>query len=166
MKTYSLDTNCFISAVNLDSPDFHALQAILDAAARNVVQLRVSLHTIKELSARMDQAFALAETLPKLRNFPIGKVEQQVGRFSNVAGTFDDVRRNESIQIELEALSKAGTSIRDRGGYMDALQNGLDGFVTSDKQLCGNAPKARINAAFQTKVITPSELEAMLQNAE
>jgi hypothetical protein len=48
--------------------------------------------------------------------------------------------------------------IRDRGGYIDALCNGLDGFVTSDKQLVKSGPSVRINNKFPTKVLTPEQL--------
>lgn len=55
-------------------------------------------------------------------------------------------------------LAKSGTDIRDRGGFIDALCSGLDGFVTSDKQLVGSGPAKRINERFSTKVLTPEQL--------
>lgn len=68
------------------------------------------------------------------------------------------MKSNDCIQMELEQLAKSGTDIRDRGGFIDALCSGLDGFVTSDKQLVGSGPAKRINEWFSTKVLTPEQL--------
>lgn len=157
MKTYAWDTNCFISAVNPASPSYDALQRILRAAHRGQVSLKVSLQTLHELEERKDEACKLAKTLPELPHWPIGSWEQ-VGTWKQQTGTWDDARRNDRIQSELKALAKSGTDIRDRGGYIDALCNGLDGFVTSDKQLVGSGPSARINKQFSTKVLTPEQV--------
>jgi hypothetical protein len=158
MKTYALDTNCFINAVNPASPSYDALQRILRAADRGQVSLKVSLQTLHELEERKDEVWKLAKTLPELPHWPIGSWDEQVGTWKQQTGTWDEARRNDQIQSELKALAKSGTDIRDRGGYIDALCNGLDGFVTSDKQLVGSGPAARINKQFSTKVLTPEQV--------
>ncbi len=155
MKTYALDTNCFINAVKPEASSYEAMQQILRAANREQVALWVSLHTLHELENRRDEAWQLAETLPVLPHWPIGSWNDQVGSWKQQTGTWDDGRRNDRIQLELQELAKSGTDIRDRGGYIDALCNGLDGFVTSDKQLVGSGPSERINNRFSTKVMTP-----------
>lgn len=158
MKSYGLDTNCFINAVNLGSPSYDALQRILQAAGRGRVSLKVSLQTLHQLEKRRDEAWKLAKKLPVLPHYPIGNWNEQVGTWEQQTGTYDDDRRNDQIQSELKSLAKSGTDIRDRGGYIDSLCNGLNGFVTSDKQLVGSGPSARINKRFSTKVLTPKQL--------
>lgn len=157
MKTYALDTNCFINAVNPASFPYAALQRILRAAEKKQVSLKVSLQTLRQLEDRKDEAWELAKTLPELPHWPIGSWDEQVGTWTQLTGTWDDARRNDQIQSELKALAKSGADIRDRGGYIDALCNGLDGFVTSDKQLVGSGPSLRINKQFSTKVLTPEQ---------
>lgn len=158
METYALDTNCFIDAVNPSASSYHALQRILQAAERGQVSLRVSLQTLDELEEREDEAWELAKSIPELPHWPIGTWGEQVGTWKQQEGTWDDARQNDQIQLELKALAKSGTDIRDRGGYIDALCNGLNGFVTSDKQLVGLGPSARINKQFSTKVLTPEQV--------
>jgi len=158
MKTYALDTNCFINAVNPASSLYCILQRILQAADRGQVSLKVSLQTLHELEKKKDKAWELAKTLPELPHWPIGTWAQQVGTWKQGTGTWNDIRRNDEIQSKLKSLAKSGTDIRDRGGYIDALCNGLEGFVTSDKQLVGSGPSKLINNQFSTKVLTPEQL--------
>ena len=80
------------------------------------------------------------------------------GDMGNNRGTWDDIRRNDQIQEELEKLAKSGNDIRDRGAFIDALCSNYDGFVTSDKQFIGSGPVRRINERFSTKVISPEDL--------
>lgn len=158
MKTYALDTNCFISAVNPTSPSYDALQRILLAAKCGEVSLKVSLQILHELEQKQDEALKLAKTLPELPHWPIGAWDDQVGVWQQQTGTWDDMKWNDHIQMELEQLANSGTDIRDRGSFIDALRSGLDGFVTSDKQLVGSGPQKRINERFSTKVLTPEQL--------
>ncbi len=138
------------------------LQRIFGAAGTGQVSLKVSLQTLHELEQRKDEALELAKTLPVLLHWPIGSWDEQVGTWEQQAGTWDDVSRNDQIQADLRDLAKSGTSIRDRGAYIDALRNKMDGFVTSDKQLVGPGPSTRINNRFKTKVVTPEELAKLL----
>lgn len=158
MKIYALDTNCFINAANPTSLPYDALQRILAASKMGKVSLKVSSQTLHELEQKKDSAWELAKTLPELPHWPIGTWNEQVGTWEQQTGTWDNARRNDQIQLELKALAKSGTDIRDRGGYVDALCSGLDGFVTSDKQLVGDGPSKRINKRFKTKVLTPEQL--------
>ena len=81
-----------------------------------------------------------------------------MGTWKQQSGTWDDIRRNDQIQEELERLAKSGNDIRDRGAFIDALCSNYDGFVTSDKQFIGSGPVKRINERFLTKVISPEDL--------
>jgi hypothetical protein len=164
MKSYALDTNCFIDAFNRSSPAFDAMQWILRAAKAEFVSLRVSLQTLHELEAKNDQAWELARSLLELPHYPIGNWLDQVGTWSHLAGTWDDAARNDTIQLKLQGLANSGTDIRDRGGYIDALCNQIDGFVTSDKQLIATGPSRRINERFATKVLTPKQVVEVLSN--
>ena len=105
----------------------------------------MSLQTLHELEQRQDEALKLVKTLPRLPHWPIGTWNDQVGTWQQLTGTWDDMKSNDRIQMEFEQLAKSGTDIRDRGGFIDALCSGLDGFVTSDKQLVGSGPAKRIN---------------------
>jgi hypothetical protein len=162
MKTYALDTNCFIDAVTPASSSWSALQQIFRADAMRKISLKVSLQTLHELEEKKGKAFELANSLPKLQHWPIGSWDEQVGTWKEQVGTWNDAKRNDEIQSLVRALAKSGTSIRDRGAYLDALCNKLDGFVTSDKQLVGSGPSSRINSKFPTKVVTPEELVSLL----
>jgi hypothetical protein len=73
-------------------------------------------------------------------------------------GTWEDARRNEEIQNDLEQLAKSGNDIRDRGAFLDAWLGGADVFVTSDKQLVGTGPSKRIQVKFQIRVLWPADL--------
>jgi hypothetical protein len=158
MKTYALDTNCFIDAVNPGSPSYEVMQRLLAAFRSGKVSLKVSLQTLHELEENQDMAWELAKALPELPHWPIGTWDEQVGTWEQQTGTWDEAKRNEKIQLDLKALAKSGTDIRDRGGYIDALRSGLDGFVTSDKQLVGSGPSQRINERFSTKMLTSEQL--------
>lgn len=158
MKTYTLDTNCFIDAVNPRSECYEVIQRIISAFNSGKLCLSVSLQALHELEHKKDAAWELAKTLPKLPHWPIGTWDEQVGTWAQQTGTWDDIKTNDKIQLELKALANSGTDIRDRGGYIDALCSGVDGFVTSDRQLVGSAPSKRINERFFTKVLTPGQL--------
>lgn len=140
MKTYALDTNCFINAVNPGSQSYKVMKRIFSAFNSGKVLLKVSLQTLHELEQKKDATWELAKTIPELPHWPIGTWDEQVGTWAQQTGTWDDGKRNDKIQLEIKALSKSGTDIRDRGGYIDALRSQLDGFVTSDKQLVATGP--------------------------
>jgi hypothetical protein len=158
MKTYAVDTNCLIDAVNPGSQSYEAMNRVLSAFKTGKVLLKVSLQTLDELERKKDAAWALANTLPVLPHWPIGTWGEQVGTWAQQTGTWDDGKRNDEIQLEIKELANSGTDIRDRGAYIDALRSRLDGFVTSDKQLVAAGPSKRINERFFTKVLTPEQL--------
>lgn len=132
MKSYALDTNCFIDAYNPASASHQAVRQILDAWSSGKIALSVSQHTLSEL-VKDDEATTLAKSLPVLPHYPIGQWDQQVTTWDKLAGTWGDAKRNEALQQQLKSLANASVDIRDRGGFIDALANKLDGFVTSDK---------------------------------
>jgi len=158
MENYALDTNCFIEAVNTNSPSYEVLKKIFSALKEGKMKLLIGLHTLHELEKKKDKAWELAKTLPELPHWPIGTWDEQVGTWKQATGTWDDIKRNDQIQLRLKLLAKSGNDIRDRGAYLDALCSNLTGFVTSDKQLVGDGPSRRINERFQTRVMSPKEL--------
>ncbi len=158
MKTYGVDTNCFIDAVNPGSQSYVAMNRILSAFNAGKVLLKVSLQTLNELEQKKDAAWNLAKTLPVLPHWPIGTWDEQVGTWAQQTGTWHDIKGSDEIQMEIKELANSGTDIRDRGAYIDALRSKLDGFLTSDKQLVAAGPSKRINEHFFTKVATPEQL--------
>jgi hypothetical protein len=134
------------------------LQQIFRASDSGQVLLMVSRQTLYELEVKKDRAWQLAKTLTELPNWPIGSWDEQVCTWEEQTGTWDEAKRNHQIQLAIKALAKSGTDIRDRGGYIDALCSGADGFVTSDRQLIAPGPSERINERFSTKVVTPEQL--------
>lgn len=157
MRTYALDTNCFIDAVNPASSNYDNMQRLMATYRRGKVSLKVSLQVLHELKKKQDNALALAKTLPELPHWPIGTWDEQVATWPQVTGTWNDAKQNNRIQMKLKELAKSGTDIRDRGAYIDALCSDLDGFITSDKQLVGSGPAMKINKRFHTKVLTPEQ---------
>jgi predicted nucleic acid-binding protein len=150
-----LDANCFIDAVNPLSDSYPWLRRLFAAAkSRPDLRLAVSRHTLAEVR-RPDTACELVKTVEVVPHWPIGTISEQVATIEQLAGTWQDARRNEQIQQEVEQLAKSGNDIRDRGGYLDALRAGADAFVTSDTQLVGSGPAKRIQAKFGLRVLTP-----------
>lgn len=154
----TLDANCFIDATNLSSHAHDAMKRLLAAAELQVLELTVSRQTLAELERRPDASLDLAGKCVVLPHFPIGSWDDQVATWHQVAGTWNDAKRNQAIQEELEALAKAGNDIRDRGAYVDALGARVDAFVTSDTQLVGSGPAKRIEARFGLRTLTPRAL--------
>lgn len=160
-----LDTNCLLDAVDGRARAHESMQRILHAARAGAVEPWVSRHSLAELS-RTDPttqaARSLAAAFGVLPHYPIGTWDDQVATWSEVAGTWDDARANQAIQEELASLARSGNSIRDRGAYLDALRANAQVFVTSDRQLVGSSPAARIQARFGLRVSTPDELASGL----
>lgn len=152
-----LDANCFIDAVNTSSHAYPSLQMVFFAAKSGRITLAISRHTLAEVS-HPAAACELAKTVEVIPHWPIGAIKQQVAAVRQLAGTWQEAKRNEQIQEELEQLAKSGNDIRDRGAYLDALLTRADAFVTSDRHLVGSGPARRIQAKFDLRVLTPSEL--------
>jgi predicted nucleic acid-binding protein len=161
----ALDTNCLLDAVDPSALSHDAMQHILHAARTGAIELWVSKHSLAELSRAdpMTQAArSLAAEFGVLPHYPIGTWDDQVETWDEVAGTWDDARANQAIQEELASLATSGNSIRDRGAYLDALRANADVFVTSDRQLVGSSPAARIRERFGLRVSTPDEFASGL----
>ena len=154
----ALDTNCFIDAFNPASPNHQPAKRLLQFGSAGAVDLLVSRHTLAQLDTKDDEASRVAHTLPILPHWPIGTWDDQVGTWDQLEGTWDDARRHDEIQAEIEVLAKAGTDIRDRGAYLDALMAGVHAFVTSDKQLVGSGPASRIGTRFGLRCETPQAM--------
>ena len=82
----ALDTNCFIDAFNLASPNHEAAKRLLLFAPTRGIELVVSRHTLAQLSRVDDQASCLAHTLPILPYWPVGAWEEQVGSWDQAQG--------------------------------------------------------------------------------
>ena len=80
-----------------------------------------------------------------------------------MTGTFDDMRRNHTIQQELKGLAKSGNDLRDRGAFIDALHASMDFFVTSDKHLVGAGPAQRIFDKFHLRIARPDEAAQIIE---
>ncbi len=152
-----LDANCFIDAVNTSSHAYPCLERIFSAAKSGRITLAVSRHTVAEILCPAS-ACELAKTVEVIPYWPIGAINQQVAAIQQLAGTWEDAKRNEQIQHELEQLAKSGNDIRDRGAYLDALRAGADIFVTSDRQLAASGPARKIRERFRLRVLTPCAL--------
>lgn len=155
-----LDANCFIDAASPQSKVFADMRCLLQAHSVGRIQLNVSRHTLSELHSQSAQLVASA--IPIVPHFPIGTWEDQVASWQDVSGTWAESARNELLQLEVSTLAKAGSSLRDRGAYLDALISSADVFITSDKQLVGSAPAVRIQSRFGLRVATPSQVASEL----
>lgn len=95
--------------------------------------------------------------------WPIGTIAEQVATIDQLTGTWEDAKRNEQVQIELERLAKSGNDIRDRGAFLDALLSGADVFVTSDRHPAGSRPSQRIQEKFGLRILRPADLSEELR---
>lgn len=134
------------------------MQEILAMSNQGKLEIFVSLQNLSELEEHRDEATKLANSIDKLPHFGIGSWNEQVATWKEQAGTWDQAKEDEGRQIRIDELAKSGSSIRDRGGYIDAIRSDLDAFVTSDKQFVAVGPAKRLNEEFTTKVLTPQEL--------
>ena len=153
-----LDTNCFIDAFNSTSKGHKAMQQILALSNEGKINIYVSLQNLSELDKHKDEAAELANSIERLPHYGIGTWDEQIGTWKDQAGTWAQAKEDEERQKKINELAKAGSSIRDRGGYIDAIRNNLDAFVTSDKQFVASGPAKRLNEEFATKVLTPQEV--------
>lgn len=162
----ALDTNCVLEAVDEGAHAHRSMCRILEAGRSGQAEIYISRHSLTELSRedRLTQAAReLAAGFSVLPHYPIGPWAEQVATWDETYGTWGDVQRNEKIQRELAYLAKSGSDLRDRGAYLDALHAGVDVFVTSDKQLVGSRPAARIHERFRLRVSTPADLAELLR---
>lgn len=157
----ALDTNCLLDAADESSAAHPSVQKLLAAAAAGRITLCISRHSLSELvknEPTTSRAKEIAGSLEILSHWPIGAWKDQVCTWDQAAGSWEDARRNEALRLELGSLAKAGSDIRDRGAYLDALRAGVDLFVTSDTQLVGSGPAARLQECFGLRVVTPATL--------
>lgn len=158
----ALDTNCFIDAVSPHAYAYTPMRLILEAHNSRIIIAMVSRHTLAELFRPLE-ARRLAEALPVLPYWPIGTIAEQVATIDQLTGTWEDAKRNEQVQIELERLAKSGNDIRDRGAFLDALLSGADVFVTSDRHPAGSRPSQRIQEKFGLRILRPADLSEELR---
>jgi hypothetical protein len=161
-----LDTNCLLDAGNETATTYSSLQKIFAAAATGQLEICVSRHTLAELTKDGPvtlRARSIASGCVTLAHYPIGSWDEQVATWEQLAGSWDDARRNQEAQTELASIAKAGNDLRDRGAYIDALCAGAAAFVTSDRQFVGSGPTSRIQKRFGLRVVTPDALATELE---
>jgi hypothetical protein len=152
------DANCIIDAVSQSSHSYPFLRRLFSAArSRPDLTLAISRHTIAEVKEPND-AVELAHSLAVVPYWPIGAICEQIATWEQLAGTWEDAKRNEEILQELKKLAKSGNDIRDRGAYLDALHAAADVFLTSDKHLAGSGPAQRLRSRFGLRVLRPREI--------
>lgn len=156
-----LDTNCLIDAVVDEALAHDAMKKLLLAHRVGRVVLAVSRHTLPEL--KTEAARAIADALPLVPHWPIGSWAEQVATWDQVSGTWDDAKRNQLVQLEIRNLANSGSSLQDRGAYLDALNGGADVFVTSDRQLAKSNPALLLQRRFGLRVMKPGMLAAELR---
>ncbi len=149
----ALDTNCFIDAVDIGSHAHAAMHRIGGEPGGDEGQRRGAIlgGDDERPAAIRDEpaaraALEIALSCVQIVHYPIG--------------SWADAKRNQAIQFELRTLAKPGSSIRDRGAYIDALLDGADAFLTSDAQLAKSGPAQRIQARFGLKVVRPIDYAA------
>lgn len=152
-----LDANCFIYAIDPGSAHYPALTKLLSESRSGRVSIRVSRHTLEELSEKPDAALALAMEFEPLPYWPIGTIKELVGEIQDLSGTWEDARRNEASQQEMHTLAKAGISIRDRGAYLDAVRSGADAFVTYDRSFVKEG-KPQVEQTFGIPIVSAEVL--------
>jgi len=144
----ALDTNCFIDAVNSGADANSAMKLIFEAHESGRVTAMVSRHSLAELR-EPPEACRFAESLPALPYWPIGTIAEQVATIEQLAGTWEDARRNEEIQDELEQLAKSGNDIRDRGAFLDALLARMYSLRRTNNSRVADRPREfRIDSEF------------------
>jgi predicted nucleic acid-binding protein len=158
IKKAVLDTNCFIDAVTPSSAAHCFVQMLMSAKG---IRLGVSQHSLVEIK-EPEAARELAGKFEIVPYWPIGTIAEQVATIAQLSGTWEDSRRNQEIQEELEGLAKSGNDIRDRGAYLDALHWSADVFVTSDKHLASSGPARRLHERFSLRVLTPLQITTEL----
>jgi hypothetical protein len=157
----ALDTNCLLDAADVDSHAHGQLKKLFAAAAKGKLELFISLQSLSELTKDdpiTRRAREIGGAIDRLPHHPIGAWKEQICTWDQITGTWQDAQRNNEVQDELSSLAKAGNDIRDRGSYIDALLGGVNVFVTSDHQLAGSGPAARIEERFGLRILTPSAL--------
>ena len=139
---------------------------IVAAARAGTLSLYVSRHSLAELTKDTPEthhARALVKELcTTVPYYPIGSWKELLGSWKDLAGTWNDLKENERIQADLCHLAKSGNDLRDRGAYLDALLDGVDAIVTSDKQLVGSGPAGRIASKYGLRLLTPAALAVEL----
>jgi hypothetical protein len=162
MRKLALDTNCFIDAFSQESHAFDAMQTILALASDDRLDLYVSVQSLSELKGGNDDPERLARSLKQLPHFRVGSWNEQIESWKNEGGTWEESREDEKRQKLIHDLANTGNSIRDRGGYIDAIRSNLDAFVTSDGQFTKPVPASTLNRAFRTKVLKPQQVVEQL----
>jgi predicted nucleic acid-binding protein len=151
-----LDTNCFINAVSATAVEYGAARRLL-AVSPSIAQLAISRHSLHELERRVDAALALARGVQQLSYYPVGTISELLGSIHGLAGTLDDMKDTTRTMGELGQLARARADIRDKGALLDAILAKASMFVTSDHDLVGAEPAARIGSAFRIGVLTPTD---------
>ncbi len=120
MLRVGLDTDCIISLFDADDTIYEDMQKVMNLNRDGKIELYVSLKTIDQLSACNGEPLRFAQSLPKLPNYIVGTIGDQVGTIGSLAGTFGDADRNHELQQKIHGLVKKGVDIRDRQIIIDS----------------------------------------------
>jgi len=160
--TVALDTMCFIYAVDPQSPHHAALRKLLSESSSGKISIKVSRHTLMELSRKPDSALALAQGVEPLPYWPIGTIAELVRQIRDLSGTWHDASQNEMLQQRMQTLAKAGISIHDKGAYLDAVLSRVDVFVTYDCDFIKEG-QSKVEETFGVPILSAEALVERLR---
>ena len=156
-----IDSDCIISLFNCNDEIHKDMQSIDRLHKLGKIDLHVSLKTIDQLSG---EAIKYASSLPKLPNYVIGTIGDQVGTIGSLAGTFGDTEKNEALHQKIKNLIKKGVNMRDRQIVIDSSLGGMDILLTNDRGLCGKKTVTNLQKELGFLVLNPKKLLQYLAN--
>jgi hypothetical protein len=108
------------------------------------------------LCQKPDDKLAFAEQLEVLPYYMIGTWDdfEDGITWNDLAGTWNDVKMNEALQVALPVRAKVG--ILDRGIIVDSVMAGVRRVVTTDQYLLDRANA--IEQAVRVRPVHPDEL--------
>lgn len=153
-----IDTDCIISLFNACDVIHPTMLFVDQLCKEGKINLYVSLKTIDQLSVKGSNALEYAKSLPKLPNYMVGTIGEQVGSIGSLAGTFGDAERNEILQREIRNWTKQGVNMRDRQIVIDSYLGGMEIMLTNDRDLCDEKPSANLQKELGLVVMNPEKL--------
>ncbi|MDP1861119.1 MAG: hypothetical protein Q8K82_20765 [Gemmatimonadaceae bacterium] len=159
-----LDANCFIAASQTAHPEHAAASRVFALGLSGRATLVISQHTLLELANRPDAAYELAKGLQVVPCFPFGRIQDLAGPISGLGGTIGQIGASDRKADIIGRLARSGSSLRDRGAVLDAIEAHVDFFVTSDRALVDLEPARRLHDRYGLRFLTPGEFCLSLDN--
>lgn len=158
----SIDTDCIISLFN-SSDVIHSDMLLIDQLFKEgKINLYVSLKSVDQLSVKGGNALEYAKSLPKLPNYIVGTIGEQVGTIGTLAGTWDDAKRNHILQQKIRRLTRQGVNMRDRQIVIDSYWGGMQIMLTNDRDLCDDIPAGNLRKELELLIMNPDKLIAYI----